>query len=356
MYNGPMNVQTLSLVPLGAGDLIDRTIRVYRKHFVTLIRISAPPVLLSAAGSMLWSLSIREMTRASSNFSLYAFVLLAGLGALTLMLGNLFFAVVLGGTARNIVSHLLWNEPVSVRTTYKNVRTKLWSLLGATLVIALVVLFAAGLVLTIWIFLFGLLAILSIQMDPQMNSAMVLLVFIPGLVLASIFSLWLFFWIAGKIAYVPQIIMVEGRPIFSAVFRSASLARKNTRRLAALVLFFSFTTYSALALIVIPISLVAYLHGIDFSIWNDEGRPVWLDICYNALFQVSSILLNPILMIGLSLLYIDDRVRREGYDIELMAINRLGPLPEISDGSEVPLTPALVTEEARRANPLSILE
>ena len=33
----------LALAPLGAGDLIDRAVRMYRRHFLTLIRIAAPP-------------------------------------------------------------------------------------------------------------------------------------------------------------------------------------------------------------------------------------------------------------------------------------------------------------------------
>ena len=37
----------LALEPLGAGDLIDRAVRLYRRHFTTLIRIAAPPVLVS---------------------------------------------------------------------------------------------------------------------------------------------------------------------------------------------------------------------------------------------------------------------------------------------------------------------
>ncbi|MCA1606168.1 MAG: hypothetical protein LC775_12015 [Acidobacteria bacterium] len=35
-------VNQLSLAPLGAGDLIDRAVRLYRRHFITLIRIAAP--------------------------------------------------------------------------------------------------------------------------------------------------------------------------------------------------------------------------------------------------------------------------------------------------------------------------
>ena len=42
------NELQLALAPLGAGDLIDRAVRLYRQHFLTLIRIAAPPVSISA--------------------------------------------------------------------------------------------------------------------------------------------------------------------------------------------------------------------------------------------------------------------------------------------------------------------
>jgi len=48
-------------------------------------------------------------------------------------------------------------------------------------------------------------------------------------------------------------------------------------------------------------------------------------------------------MLGLSLLYVDERVRHEGYDIELMAARQLGELPNIDVTS--PLGPALSSAE-----------
>ena len=47
-------------------------------------------------------------------------------------------------------------------------------------------------------------------------------------------------------------------------------------------------------------------------------------------------------MLGLSLLYVDERVRHEGYDIELMASRRLGEIPILAGGQAIPIVPALV--------------
>jgi hypothetical protein len=49
-------------------------------------------------------------------------------------------------------------------------------------------------------------------------------------------------------------------------------------------------------------------------------------------------------MLGLSLLYVDERVRHEGYDIELLASQRFGDMPELPGGAEGPLAPALAAQ------------
>jgi hypothetical protein len=38
-----LEVNQLPPAPLGGGDLIDRAVRLYRRHVFTLIRIAAPP-------------------------------------------------------------------------------------------------------------------------------------------------------------------------------------------------------------------------------------------------------------------------------------------------------------------------
>jgi hypothetical protein len=41
---------------------------------------------------------------------------------------------------------------------------------------------------------------------------------------------------------------------------------------------------------------------------------------------------------------VDERVRHEGYDIELLAQQRLGEMPQLPDGRIAPLAPALVQQ------------
>ena len=170
---------------------------------------------------------------------------------------------------------------------------------------------------------------------------MSVIVGVIGFIGASALAMWLFFFMVGRIAYVPQVMLVEGKRVFESMSRSFSLARGNVRRLMAMTLFITFATYSALMILVIPLGFYGYLNGIDPSPWNGSEWPIWYAIGYSVLEPLSSILLAPVWMLGLSLLYVDERVRHEGYDIELMASQRLDAMPNINVTS--PFAPAIST-------------
>src|SRR5260221_6084700 len=80
----------LSIAPLGAGDLIDRAVRLYRQHFFVLIRIASPPVIVAAVGSVLFSISTRQLMSTSSSLSLAVAGLLAVASVVVLIVGYLF--------------------------------------------------------------------------------------------------------------------------------------------------------------------------------------------------------------------------------------------------------------------------
>jgi hypothetical protein len=332
-------INQLTLAPLGAGDLIDRAVRLYRRHFMTLIRISAPPVVISALGSVLATIGWREVSSVSDEASLALYVVVMVVGWLLLIGGYLFILIVMGGATRNLVAHLLWNEAVSARNTYRAVRARFWGLLGATFLVGILTIIASGIATYAWLFALGVVFFMSGLVMlvlpywlPSMMAVVASLVVTYG-------AMWLFFLIVGRFVYVPQVMLVEGKGVFAAI----------GRRLMAMTLFSTFAGYAALMLLVIPLGWYGYLNGINPSPWNYESWPAWYSIGYNVLLQSSSILLVPVWMLGLSLLYVDERVRHEGYDIELMAARRLGEIPKLSGGVDAPLTPAMVAEEVTPA-------
>lgn len=339
----------LPLAPLGAGDLIDRAIRLYRRHLFTLIRIAAPPVIVSAVGWVLLSISGRAIFITGSGTLLAFYVLLFLAGLFLFLGGHIFSFIVMGGAARNLVTHLLWNEPVSARATYSAVRSRFWGLFAASLLIIGWIAISVVVALMGWYTIITIVTIgvvVVAQVAPAWFSVLVWIIgFIPSIAVA----LWLFFFFVGRVAYVPQVMLVEGKGVFESLGRSFSLAKGNVRRLMAMTLFVTFAFYSALMILVVPLAWYGYLNGVDPSPWSATEWPVWYAIGNSVLDPLSRIVLAPVWILGLSLLYVDERVRHEGYDIELLASRQLGSMPKLD--VESPYAPAISNDPRRLSRP-----
>src|SRR5215510_11216816 len=172
-------VSQLPLSPLGAGDLIDRAVRLYRRHLFVLIRTAAPPVILASTGWIIFSLVAGRMflTDDMAKLALYATLTLVSL-AMTAA-GHLFTLVVMGGATRTLVAHLLRNDPVTARATYKAVRARFWGLVAASLLIFIwivIALIAAWVVLYIALILVSGVALLIAFGGPPWLSAVIFIV------------------------------------------------------------------------------------------------------------------------------------------------------------------------------------
>jgi hypothetical protein len=330
----------LPLAPLGAGDLIDRAVRLYRRHLFVLIRTAAPPIILVAAGWILFSISVRQIfiAAATDDLAFYFLIWFASIGIM--LAGYLSTLLVMGGATRTLVAHLLRNDPVTASATYKAVKSRFWGLLGASIIVFIWIVASFVAASSAWQMVVFIVAIICVPLANVAPMWLPIIIGAIGFLAATIFGLWLFFFIVGRVAYVPQVMLVEGKGVFEAIGRSISLARGNVARLAAMTLFTTFATYSALMILVAPLSLYGYLNGVD--VMNPGLWPVWYAIAYSVTGPLSSILLTPVWMLSLSLLYVDERVRHEGYDIELMAARQLGEVPDINVTS--PLGTALYTE------------
>src|SRR6185295_19270708 len=288
----PLAESELSLAPLGAGDLIDRAVRVYRRHFFTLIRIAAPPVLVSAAGTAIFTIAVREIGATDSSARLLLYVLMLFGGSIIVVCGLLFSLVVMGGATRNLVAHLLWDEAVSFRSTYRAVKSRFWGLLWGSILMGLWFAFSGWLAIMGAYMAFAVLLLVVVGFGQVMPAWMIAIFSGMGTVASLTLGLILFFLLAGRMAYVPQAMLVEGRTISSAIGRSFALASGNVRRLMAMTLFTLFATYSALMLLMIPLGWFAYASGVDLSPFGTQW-PTWYAIGYQVILQCSHILLAP---------------------------------------------------------------
>ncbi|CAN5415711.1 hypothetical protein BH20ACI1_BH20ACI1_24410 [soil metagenome] len=347
MDNASASNFQLSITPLGAGDLIDRAVRFYRNNFWTFVWIAAPPIVVGTIISVVWTMLGRKLFFGGAALSpdvMVFYTLFNWFGGMVIWLvESIAVLTVMGGASRNFVRHLLFNEPITFRETYKNVRKRLGGLIAASTILSILLGFIG-----IMIFYFGfIIAFIGIMAAVSAFSFSPFIAFIVSFLigLAVTFGTgWLIFLIASRFAYVPQVMLVEGLGVFAAIGRSTSLASGNVKRFAALFIFTTVATYSALSLFYIPLGWYAYLNGVEIFTFGTQTVPAWYEIAGQFIWQASFILLIPVWMIGLCLLYVDERVRHEGYDIELMAARRLGEIPSVPNQFINPLQPALAQQ------------
>ncbi|HEY8461314.1 MAG TPA: hypothetical protein VIM99_13085, partial [Blastocatellia bacterium] len=205
---------------------------------------------------------------------------------------------------------------------YRAARERIWSLVGATLIIGLL-LFGALMIASIVLSFFMIFASLIIAASARSGSEF-LQISVTIIVFVAIIAGFAFFFllIYSRVIYVPQILMVEGKGAFTSIGRSFSLASGQIRRVAALFLFWFYVSWSVLLLLFMPLGFIS-----DWINPFNGVLPPWYNIAWQTVTQLSEILLMPILMIGCTLLYLDSRVRKEGFDVELLADRTLGQPP-----------------------------
>jgi hypothetical protein len=347
MRQDPSSSSHLALVPLAPGDLIDRAVRFYRRDFWTFIFIAAPPVVAGTLISVGWSFLARGLFSVGSStnsFEYPLYIAFLWLGALVIWFTETVATfTVMGGASRNFVRHLLFGERVTFRETYSHTWKRLGGLLVASSIITILLGTVGLAIFYIGLLVGTLLIVLISAIFAAIPPLAILLAVLLGLS-TIVGTVWLFFLVASRFAYVPQVMLVEGQGVFSSIGRSASLASGNVNRLAALFIFSFAATYAALALLYIPLMWYAWTQGVEILTFDADLAPAWYEVASQLLWQTSLILLTPVWMIGLCLLYVDERVRHEGYDIELMAARRLGEIPAVPQTYVNPLQPALAAQ------------
>lgn len=330
---------------LGAGDLIDRSVRFYRRYFWTFLLIASPPVIVGTIVSVAWSIAGRQIfTTAGDAYSVEAtfYSLFSWFGTVVIWVTETIITlVVMGGASRNFVRHLLFGERIAFKETYRNVWARLGGLLFASTLIVIILFSVGGAIMYFALFVIAIAAAGIIwALGDSLTLVAILVAAVVGLA-AAYLATWVFFLAASRVAFVPQAMLVEGHGVFAAIGRSASLAGGSVRRLAALFVFTTVATYSALAILYVPIAWYASASGVELFGFDAAPLPAWYQIANSLIWQISFILLSPVWTVGLCLLYVDERVRNEAYDIELMAAARLGEIPAVPDTYVNPLQPAL---------------
>jgi hypothetical protein len=314
---------SFTLALMSAGDNIDRAVWLYRRNFLALLRIVLAPSLVAYAGSILMSIGWRNATISRGDERIVITVLLVLSGFMLWAIGKAALFAVFGGSSRSLVAHFFEGKPILARDVYRAAWERIWSLIGATFMVGLLII-GAMMIAYYFIVTIGMFVVLSMRMALQKAPEWMLLA--AMLFVAAVILVVAFLLICSRVVYVPHILVVEGKGVFSSIGRSFSLAGgqllHKLLRIAALIIFWGCVGWSALLLLYLPVGYVSD----RVNPFGAEQAP-WFNIALQTVEQLSEILVMPILMIGCTLLYLDSRIRKEGFDVEMVANRTLAQPP-----------------------------
>src|SRR5262249_45021989 len=221
------------------------------------------------------------------------------------------------GAARVVGDSLMMGDPIKFRRCFSVMRGKMGTVLVlGLLIIALsvglyiIAAIAATIILLIASVIVGVIVSLHL---PQWAIAIGVVILVLLLIAAFMFVASFFL---ARVCFMPQVVMIEGESAGSSLGRAVKLGKGNWYRVLSIALFVYFVSLSLLGALIEPVMLVLYLTGnLDQGFWLS---PVWT-VFYTSFSDLSSMLALPLWMLSFTLLYFDSRVRKEAYDVELLA-------------------------------------
>lgn len=139
-------------------------------------------------------------------------------------------------------------------------------------------------------------------------------------VLGACAGMVLMVWLWILLSLAPPALMLENQSIVGAMKRSAKLVRGAWWRVLGVELLTVVITYIASAIIELPFTLLsaAFTNESFSSFYNSDSNPSWTFLIITGIGAViGSMFTLPISAGSVTLLYIDQRIRRESLDIEL---------------------------------------
>lgn len=260
--------QQQAFEPMSVGRILDKTFQIYRNNFIRFITIVALIQVPFALLNLVFTSILVTPASAETSVEMTiqpAAVVGIGITALLGMIGGMLCQAALIQS----VSESYLDRQISVGQAYRTVLPKLLTLLGASLLVGLVVMLGF------------------------------MLLVVPGV----IFSLWLYLTV--------PCIVIENLGAGAGMSRSKNLVSGNLGKVFLVALLVLLITW----VISIPLGIVGGVVS-HFVPRSGTMLPAFVRTFTNVIAQI---LAMPIGASAAILLYYDLRIRKEGYDLEMLA-------------------------------------
>ena len=314
------------LRPMSLGDMFDAAFRLYRRYFLTFIGIAAllqvpiaiaqMAVQLLVGGNLLtsWMRVVSSPGSAGSNpfenlpiGQIIAFFgLTFGLAVVQVLLGQ----SLMTGALANAVARAYTGQSVSILQAYRIGWQRFFALVGAALATFLVGAVVLA-VLGVCTFGVGFALLRSGNENAGILAGVLVAVAAFGL-LALLILASMFFY--TRLLLSTQAIVLEGQGPLAGLGRSWQLTKGAFWRALAITVLMSILAYIIAG---IPASAVSF--ALQLLSAGDLTAIMRNQAIVSGITVLGQIIVIPLQLVIYTLLYYDLRMRKEGYDLELMA-------------------------------------
>lgn len=291
---------TTALRPMSTGEILDRAFNLYRNNFVLFAGIAMLPAVLKLIldlvqlSSTMDALNIMNFgLRASSSQSSQALG-----GPFLLGIIYLLGAVIATGATVYAVSMVYLGKSATIGGSYNAIGSDIPRLIGIFLLL-LVVFIGAGIV------------VLGIPLFAAVSAGsprlVLLIMLLGGAVLVHLYAC---------LCIAPAACVVENARVIQSFNRSQTLTKGSRGRIwLVFLLYLALSLALGFAILAAVGAIVRTTHSVIAG-----------GICLVAGQFVTGVLLGPIVTVPLTLIYYDQRVRKEAFDLQLM-MESLGENP-----------------------------
>lgn len=289
----------IPLRPLVLGDVLEGAFRTVRGNPGATIGLAFLVSLVFAIPTVLVTLLVADTAFGASDsgdvvatLASYASQLVGGIAS-----------ILLSGMLIVVVAEAVLGHRATIAEAWQRIRPRIWALLGATCLLVLAVLAAAAL-------LVGLGILVYLGGGEAATIIYALFAALAFLVVAV--------WVSTRLSLAPAAITLEGLGPVAGLKRSWTLTRGQFWRILGITLLAQLLVGAIVGVIMVPALMIAV--GVMAASLDSESTstPVGFLVLIQVLSILSSAITAPFTSSVTGLLYLDQRIRREAFDLELM--------------------------------------
>jgi hypothetical protein len=292
----------LPLRPLSTSEILDRTFSLYRNNFFLLIGIALLP---AALGLVLHVIGVAAHITVPARGRPLAETQILSVGYEALII---FIAAVIGGGIASgatvcAVYSMHAGKPATIAGSYKKVLGSWARVIAAAIMVFLIVLLVSSLA-TLGLIFGVFVPLTKMQINSELGgmlAALAVLAMILGLAI-----LWLY--LTAWLCFVIPALLLDKLSFFRSFRRSHALSRGSRGRLLLMFVL----TY----VLILAFDWTLRLPGYMLFAW--PRQPIPLELWTDAASFLARVFAGPIATISIALFYIDQRIRREAFDLQLM--------------------------------------